>query len=167
MRRSVLQLALMAVLLGAPVILGGAEKSGGNTTSPADANVTRRAQELTSTNAVQAAAAAYWLARHSTISASAVPRLVAVLGDNRGVDPSLYREEPRALLPKRSSPGQEAAAALVHIGQPAVDALIRALQTSTSAIARQNAAWALGQISDSAHPDSHAAVPRPTHDLFD
>jgi PBS lyase HEAT-like repeat len=165
MRSSSLRMVLIAVLLGSAVCVCGAEMSDKKANVPPEAYVMRWTQELTSRNAVRAAAAAYWLGRHA--AATAVPQLVAVLGDNRPVNPSEYREEPSALLPKRSSPGQEAAAALANIGQPAVDALIRTLQTNTNAIARQNAAWALGQISERGKPAGNAAVPRPPHEQDD
>jgi HEAT repeat protein len=142
---------LLALLLTACVGLGWAEAQAGNApslnTNPAS-TLARHAQELTSPNPVRAAAAAYWLGRHASSAASVVPQLAAILGDSRPVDPTLYREEPAAVLPKHSSPGQEAAAALAQIGRPAVDALIRTLRSSASAFARQNAAWALGQIEE-------------------
>lgn len=156
------RLVLIAVLLGAAVYVCGAERLQGKTTPAANADLARWAQALTSRNPERAAAAAYWLGRH--VAAEAVPQLITLLGDNRAVDPSLYREEPRALLPKRSSPGQEAAVALANIGQPAVEALIHTLQTDKNAIARQNAAWALGQISERAKPAGTAGVPRPTRE---
>lgn len=165
MRSSSLGMVLIAVLLGAVVIVSGAERLQGKAASAADPDVTRWAHELTSKNPAQAAAAAYRLGRHA--AAGAVPQLIAVLGDNRPVNPSLYREEPREWLPKRSSPGQEAAAALAKIGQPAVEPLIRTLQTNTNAIARQNAAWALGQISAGAKPAGSAAAPRPNGAQYD
>ncbi len=146
-------LASVLILLVATVSLGATEERG----DP----VTRHAQELKSPDAVKAAAAAYWLGQQGPAATKAVPQLVAVLGDTRAVDPARYHKEPASVLPKRSSPGQEAAAALAIIGQPAVDALIETLRSSTSAVARQNAAWALGQIGDATKPAGNAAVPPP------
>ena len=40
------------------------------------------------------------------------------------------------------------AAALVNIGHPSIDPLIRVLKTSPDAQARKNAAWALGALHD-------------------
>ncbi len=151
---------LVALLLGAAVHVNAGQREP-KTSAASDADVQRWIGELSSKNPLQAAAAAYRLGRQA--EARAVPQLVAVLGDNRPVDPSLYREEPPTLLPKRASPGQEAAAALANIGQPAVEPLIRILQTDKSAIARQNAAWALGRISEVVKP-AGTAVPRTTRE---
>lgn len=161
MRFSTVSKVLMAVLLAAAVHVCATKQHGEKAIAP-EGDVRRWTQELNSKNPSQVAAAAYWLGRHAAVTA--VPQLVAVLADNRAVDPSLYREEARELLPKRASPGQEAAAALANIGRPAVEALIRTLQTDKNAIARQNAAWALGQISEGVKPTGNAAVPRPSRE---
>ena len=102
------------------------------------------AKTLHSTNPTEAAAAAYWLGFKGRAAVPHIPRLIATLGDNRAAKPSAYRHDVPA--DSHSTPGEEAAAALARIGQPAVEPLIEALRTSSSSVARQNAAWALGQI---------------------
>ncbi|HZI56812.1 MAG TPA: hypothetical protein VFF39_08555, partial [Verrucomicrobiae bacterium] len=44
--------------------------------------------------------------------------------------------------------GEEVAAALVNIGHPSIEPLIKVLKTSPQAEARKNAAWALGALHD-------------------
>jgi len=105
--------------------------------------VSRHVAQLRSGKPQQKAAAAYWLGQQHTISASAVEALVHLLGDTSEIDPLQYRPlgpEPRFTL------GGEAAAALVNIGHPAVEPLIRVLKTSPQPEARKNAAWALGLL---------------------
>jgi HEAT repeat protein len=114
--------------------------------------LTEKVKQLSSTDPAKIAAAAYWLGEQGTAASGAVPHLAAVLGDNRQVNPAHYRKNIAGRA--SSTPGEEAAAALVKIGDPAVDALIRVLKTSPSAVARQNAAWALGIIQDR-HPSDN------------
>lgn len=122
------------------------------------------ARTLQSKNATEAAASAYWLGLKGPAAVPQIPRLIAALADDRPANPIAYR--PDAKSGSRSTPGEEAAAALARIGQPAVDPLITALRASTSAVARRNAALALGQIGSSSHGSS-AAVPRPNFDQLD
>lgn len=91
------------------------------------------------------AAAAYWLGQQHTAAAQAVDLLVDLLGDTSEVNPVKYRSTP---IPTKMTLGEEAAAALVNIGHPSIDALIRVLKTSPLAEARKNAAWALGALHD-------------------
>src|SRR5689334_5295088 len=91
------------------------------------------------------AAAAYWLGQQHTAAAPAVDPLVELLGDTSEVNPVKYRTSP---IPVKMTVGEEAAAALVNIGHPSIEALIRALKTSPLAEARKNAAWALGALHD-------------------
>jgi HEAT repeat protein len=91
------------------------------------------------------AAAAYWLGQQHIAAASAVNPLVELLGDTSEVNPVRYRSNP---IPAKMTLGEEAAAALVNIGHPSIDALIRVLKTSPLAEARKNAAWALGALHD-------------------
>jgi HEAT repeat protein len=93
----------------------------------------------------QKAAAAYKLGQQHSSAAPAVGSLADLLGDTTEVDASQYR---RATREHRPTLGEEAAAALVHIGRPAIDSLVRTLKTSPSAEARKNAAWALGALHD-------------------
>jgi len=95
--------------------------------------------------AQEKAAAAYWLGQQHVAAASAIDPLVNLLGDTSEVDPVKYRS---SKLPARMTLGEEAAAALVNIGHPSIDALIRVLKSSPVAEARKNAAWALGALHD-------------------
>ena len=115
------------------------------------------ARTLQSKNATEAAASAYWLGLKGTAAVPQIPKLIAALADDRPANPVAYR--PDAKSGSHSTPGEEAAGALVRIGQPAIDPLITALRASTSAVARRNAAIALGQINS--RRDAAAAAPRP------
>ncbi len=119
------------------------------------------ARTLQSKNATEAAASAYWLGLKGPAAVPVIPRLIAALADDRPANPAAYRSD--AKTGSRSTPGEEAAGALARIGQPAIDPLITALRASTSAVARRNAAIALGQINSTAHGAS-AALPRPNPD---
>ena len=79
--------------------------------------------------------------------------------DDRTADAGVYRADVKS--GSKSTPGEEAAAALARIGKPAIDPLITALRASTSAVARRNAAWALGQL-DTNHGSTSAAAPPPS-----
>ncbi len=107
--------------------------------------ITRQISILKSGKTQQRAAAAYWLGQQHNAAAPAVDSLIALLGDTTPVDAGQYRASRTAM---QLSLGQEAAAALVNIGQPSIDALIRVLKTSSLAEARKNAAWALGVLHD-------------------
>ena len=79
---------------------------------------------------------------------SAIEKLVAILGDDRPVP---ARQCYGGLWsPARStfdhpSPGEQAAIALAAISRPSLPYLVRALDDS-SAVARRNAAWAIGEL---------------------
>jgi len=127
------------------VMTGFASK---RTEAPPDGNLTgvsRYVALLKSGNPQQKAAAAYWLGRQRTTAAEAITSLAAVLGDTTEINPGRYRPAPRD---QKATLGTEAAVALVQIGRPAIDPLIRVLKTSPSPEARKNAAWALGEIHD-------------------
>ena len=101
--------------------------------------------------AQQKAAAAYWLGQQRAAAASAVQALAGLLGDTSEVDTSLYRQgtaEPKSTL------GLEAAAALVKIGHPSIEPLIRVLKTSPQPEDRKNAAWALGALHEAGADNS-------------
>lgn len=117
------------------------------------------ARTLQSKNATEAAASAYWLGLKGPAAVPQIPRLIAVLGDDRPVNPVAYRSDVK--VRPRSTPGEEAAEALARIGQPAVDPLITALRASSSAVARRNAAWALGRINSNSRGSTTAESPRP------
>jgi hypothetical protein len=92
----------------------------------------------------QKAAAAYWLGQQRSAAAGAVDRLLEFLGDATEVDAKQYRQHPL----EKMTLGEEVAAALVNIGHPSIEPLIRVLKTSPQAEARKNAAWALGALHD-------------------
>jgi HEAT repeat protein len=117
------------------------------------------ARTLQSKNATEAAASAYWLGLKGPAAVPEIPRLIAALGDDRPVDPVGYRSDVK--VGARSTPGEEAAEALARLGQPAIAPLITTLRASASAVARRNAAWALGQINSNSHGSTTAASPRP------
>lgn len=91
------------------------------------------------------AAAAYWLGQQHSAAAEAVDPLVELLGNSTAIDPTRYRSN--RILQKLTL-GEEAAAALVNIGHPAIEPLIRVLKSSPVPEARKNAAWALGALHD-------------------
>jgi HEAT repeat protein len=77
-------------------------------------------------------------------AAGAVDPLLELLGDSTAIDAKQYRQRPLEKL----TLGEEVAAALVNIGHPSIEPLIRVLKTSPQAEARKNAAWALGALHD-------------------
>jgi PBS lyase HEAT-like repeat len=142
-RRSVLVLLLGLGLLVLNAFGAWNSASPGKVT-PSNA-ITRHISILKSGRAQDKAAAAYWLGQQHVAAASAVYPLVDLLGDTSQVDPLRYRSNP---FPGKMTLGEEAAAALVNIGHPSIDALIRVLRNSPLAEARKNAAWALGALHD-------------------
>lgn len=76
-----------------------------------------------------------------------MPQLATLLADGSPVDPAVCGEQTwraRGGM-DQTTPGEQAAAALVAIGSAAYDTLARALVASAW-IARSNAAWALGAL---------------------
>jgi HEAT repeat protein len=110
----------------------------------ADDSIARHIAMLKSGKPQQKAAAAYWLGQQHSAAATAVSPLVELLGDATEVDPVQYRQ--RRL--EKMTLGEEVAAALVNIGHPSIEPLIRVLKTSPQSEARKNAAWALGALHD-------------------
>jgi HEAT repeat protein len=108
--------------------------------------IARHIAVLRSGNAQEKAAAAYWLGRQHSAAAPAVDPLVDLLGDSSEINPTRYRG---SKILQKLTLGEEAAAALVNIGHPSIEPLIRVLKTSPFAEARKNAAWALGALHDS------------------
>ena len=92
----------------------------------------------------QKAAAAYWLGQQKSAAAGAVDSLLEFLGDATEVDAKQYRQHPL----EKMTVGEEVAAALVNIGHPSIEPLIRVLKNSPQAEARTTAAWALGALHD-------------------
>jgi HEAT repeat protein len=96
------------------------------------------------------AKAACELRKQGEDAAPALGALVALLEDAAPVDADVCRRHwGRQAAGDRpvTTPGQEAAGALVSIGQRAVPALLGALD-SASWVARRNAAWALGALDE-------------------
>jgi len=83
-----------------------------------------------------------------------MPRLVALLEDASPVDPAVCGERTWRFRGAQESttPGEQAASALVAIGSPSQPVLLKALGGPVW-VARKNAAWALGAL------DSSEAVP--------
>jgi len=108
--------------------------------------IARHIAVLRSGSAQEKAAAAYWLGRQHSAAAPAVDPLVDLLGDSSEINPTRYRG---SKILQKLTLGEEAAAALVNIGHPSIEPLIRVLKTSPFAEARKNAAWALGALHDS------------------
>lgn len=120
---------------------------GNSTTSTAGGisePVAQHIQLLKSGKPQQKAAAAYWLGQQRSAAAVAIDPLLDLLGDITSVDAKQYRQRP---LDKMTL-GEEVAAALVNIGHPSIEPLIRVLKSSPQPEARKNAAWALGALHD-------------------
>jgi HEAT repeat protein len=136
-----LLLGLGLLVLNAFAALNGTSPDRSQKRDPISSHIT----VLKTGKAQEKAAAAYWLGQQHTAAAPAVNPLVQLLGDTSEVNPVRYRSSP---IPVKMTLGEEAAAALVNIGHPSIDALIRVLKTSPLAEARKNAAWALGALHD-------------------
>jgi len=82
-------------------------------------------------------------------AAAAIPALVELLEDAEPVAPEVCREDHRHWWGEEHAitPGEAAARALVHIGSASVEPLVKTL-ASPAAVARRNAAWALGALDD-------------------
>lgn len=118
-----------------------------STTSPGGGEtdaIARHVATLRSGKPQQKAAAAYWLGQQRSAAAAAVDPLLQFLGDATEVDARQYRQRPL----EKMTLGEEVAAALVNIGRPSIEPLIRVLKNSPQAEARKNAAWALGALHD-------------------
>jgi HEAT repeat protein len=97
---------------------------------------------------VARAKAACELREHGDDAAAAIDQLAALLADGSPVDQGVCsRRWWRGDNDHGTTPGEQAAAALVSIGSRTYTALDRALR-STAWIARRNAAWALGALDD-------------------
>lgn len=80
-------------------------------------------------------------------AAPAIPALVKLLADGAPVAPSVCKLQWWRGNEQLTSPGEQAASALVAIGTRAVEPILGALK-SPAWIARRNAAWALGALDD-------------------
>ncbi len=110
---------------------------------------------------------AWRLGRIGPPAAEAVPALAALLGDHGTMTDGrmlLWARPDNPWAREVTSPGREAARALVRIGPAAVDPLLGVLADNTNREARVNAAWALGELGEPrAVPllTSHANIWRP------
>jgi len=124
--------------------------------APAQKDAMAAAAGLTSADPVARTRAACELRELGSGAAPVLGRLTAMLDDGSPVDAAVcgnrtwrYRG---AGAQEATSPGEQAASALVAIGSPAHEPLMKALRGPVW-IARRNAAWALGAL------DSSEAVP--------
>ena len=122
----------------------GPAKRSATPMSGSDDPVARHIALLKSGKPQQKAAAAYWLGQQHGAAAQAVDPLLEFLGDATQIDSAQYRS--RRL--DKMTLGEEVAAALVNIGHPSIEPLIKVLKTSPQSEARKNAAWALGALHD-------------------
>lgn len=93
----------------------------------------------------------------------AIPRLVAMLSDDRQIQPiacyTTGRWTPALDTFKRPSPGEQAALALAAMGRAAFGPLMNQLD-NPSAATRRNAAWATGELTNMLPGERAAAVPQ-------
>jgi len=127
------------------LLTGFGPKRSANPQRSMDNEVARHIAMLKSGRPQQKAEAAYWLGQQRAAAAVAVDPLVELLGDVTEIDPAKYRQHRLEKL----TLGEEVAAALVNIGHPSIEPLIKVLKTSPQSEARKNAAWALGALHDS------------------
>jgi HEAT repeat protein len=116
--------------------------------APAQSDAKTTAAGLTSADPATRARAACDLRDLGSNAAFALPQLVALLGDGSPVDGNVCGERTwgrHSGVGDTTSPGEQAASALVAIGRPAFDPLARALK-GPAWIARKNAAWGLGAL---------------------
>ena len=119
------------------------------------------ASQRESTSAQERAQAACDAGRKRDVEA--IPLLVAMLGDDRQVEPiACYTSDnwsPALDTFKRPSPGEQAALALASLGRNALGPLMDQLDNS-NAVARRNAAWAIGELTNMIPGERAAAVPQ-------
>lgn len=104
--------------------------------------------DLTATAPETRARAACLLMREGDRAADAIPQLVELLQDASPVERSICDEQRRAFGDNLTTPGEQAAAALVAIGSRSYQPLLSAIRRPQWT-ARRNAAWALGALDDS------------------
>lgn len=98
----------------------------------------------------QRVTAACELQRLGSAAKPAIPALIERLADASPVDPKVCREDRtwwKTNVDQRTTPGEEAAAALVAIGTASFQPLINAAR-DLQWVARRNAVWALGALDD-------------------
>ena len=104
-------------------------------------------QSLSSDDAATRARAACELKDEGDAAADAIGLLVRLLGDASPVERTVCRQHWWRNSDLLTTPGEQAAAALVSIGSRAFDPVLAALQ-NPQWVARRNAAWALGAFDD-------------------
>jgi HEAT repeat protein len=104
---------------------------------------------LHSSDPAERANAARFLTRNAKLAIPAIPCLIDLLGDD---SPIVWRDKQPNLLGffEPTTPGLEAAKALVRIGKLSVEPLLVIVKDGDTISARSRAAWALGEIGDSA-----------------
>jgi HEAT repeat protein len=115
--------------------------------------VTELIASLSSDDPAARAKAACQLKREGDLAADAIAPLVRTLADAAPVDRSVCRENWWRGSETLTSPGEQAAAALVSIGSRAMNPLLDALQ-QPQWVTRRNAAWALGALDDARAVDA-------------
>jgi HEAT repeat protein len=128
----------------------------------AQRDATAAAAGLASADPAARTRAACELRQLGSGAAPALPRLLAMLDDGSPVDGTVCAERTwrHGWSQDATSPGEQAAAALVAIGTPAYEPLTKAL-AGPAWIARKNAAWALGALGN------RSAIPLLAHALRD
>jgi HEAT repeat protein len=146
--------AVVAILAGLVVLPGFGSRRTKTASEEESEAVAHYIAVLKSGTPQQKAQAAYWLGQQRSSVAETVNALASLLGDRTEIDASRYRPISKD---HRPTLGEEAAAALVQIGRPAIPQLIHVLKTSPSPEARKNAAWALGTLHETAAADAPRA----------
>lgn len=104
-------------------------------------------KELAAADPAARARAACALREHGEAAAAAIQPLVRLLGDGSPVDPAVCEQRWRRNLENVTTPGEQAATALVAIGTRAFEPVLGTLRSHLW-IARKNSAWALGALDD-------------------
>jgi HEAT repeat protein len=105
-------------------------------------------QSLSADDAAARAQAACALKEEGDQAVEAVAALIRLLGDASPVERTVCKQHWWRNSDLLTTPGEQAAAALVSIGSRAFDPVLAALQ-QPQWVARRNAAWALGAFDDS------------------
>jgi HEAT repeat protein len=116
--------------------------------APADVNAL--VAQLRAADPAQRVTAACELQRLGAAAKAAIPALVERLADASPVDPKVCGEGRtwwKKFEPQQTTPGEEAAAALVAIGSASFQPLVGAAR-DPQWVARRNAVWALGALDD-------------------
>jgi len=114
------------------------------------ADVTDLVAKLRDGNPSVRVIAACELQRLGSDARTAIPALVERLSDESPVDPTVCGKDRHYWskdIDRQTSPGEEAAAALVDIGTDSLPSLITAAR-APQWVARRNAVWALGALDD-------------------